>query len=89
MYCCIVHRSTTATTTTTTITNTDTAATRYGYNKASILVGYVWADEPRTGASVLVTGTNKKVAEAEATRIADAIWSARAGFKFGKYTSSN
>ena len=54
-----------------------------GVLDASILVGYVWADEPRTGASVLVTGTNKEVAQAEATRIAQAIWSARAGFKFG------
>ena len=32
---------------------------------------------------MLVTGTNEAVAKAEAVRIADAIWSERAGFKFG------
>jgi microcystin degradation protein MlrC len=54
-----------------------------GVLDASLLVGYVWADEPRATASVVLTGTNQAVLEEEATRIARRYWEAREDFKFG------
>eukprot|EP01063_Lacrimia_lanifica_P026750 TRINITY_DN3658_c0_g1_i2.p1 TRINITY_DN3658_c0_g1~~TRINITY_DN3658_c0_g1_i2.p1 ORF type:complete len:557 (+),score=176.04 TRINITY_DN3658_c0_g1_i2:751-2421(+) len=50
---------------------------------ASVLVGYCWADEPRSGASVLVTADAPEVAEREARRIASVMWSTRKDFRFG------
>jgi len=54
-----------------------------GILDASILVGYAWADEPRVGASVVVTATGREQAEAEARRLARKFWDARAQFRFG------
>ena len=54
-----------------------------GVLDASLLVGYVWADEPRATASVVLTGTDKAVLEKEATRLARQYWEAREDFKFG------
>ena len=54
-----------------------------GITDVSILIGYVWGDEPRSGASVLVTGHNKSVAEREGLRVARAVWANRGDFKFG------
>ena len=54
-----------------------------GVLDASLLVGYVWADEPRAGASVVMTGTDAAVLEREAARLATRYWEARADFHFG------
>jgi microcystin degradation protein MlrC len=49
---------------------------------ASLWVGYVWADEPRTGASVVVTGTDPDAIGREAEKIARRYWEARRAFEF-------
>ncbi len=54
-----------------------------GVLDASLLVGYVWADEPRAGASVVMTGTDEDVLKREAVRLAERYWNARAEFNFG------
>ncbi len=48
----------------------------------SLWVGYVWADHPRTSATVVVTGTDVKAISEEATRIARRFWDARHDFGF-------
>eukprot|EP00756_Hemistasia_phaeocysticola_P037152 Hpha_TRINITY_DN16680_c3_g1::TRINITY_DN16680_c3_g1_i1::g.182512::m.182512 len=59
-----------------------------GVLDASLLVGYCWADEPRSGASVLVTGFERAVCEREALRIAAEVWRRRAEFRFGSPSGS-
>lgn len=54
-----------------------------GILDASLLVGYVWADEPRATASVMITGTDRAAVEREALALARAYWHAREGFVFG------
>jgi microcystin degradation protein MlrC len=54
-----------------------------GVLDASLLVGYVWADEPRATASVVLTGTDPALLEEEAKRLAQQYWDAREDFKFG------
>jgi microcystin degradation protein MlrC len=54
-----------------------------GVLDASIFVGYVWADEPRSGAAIVVTGFEREVIESVAIRLAQAYWEARRGFTFG------
>ena len=49
---------------------------------ASLWVGYAWADEPRSGASVVVTGTSPAALTAEAGKIARRFWDARHAFDF-------
>jgi len=49
---------------------------------APILVGYAWAHEPRTGASVVAPGTNRGAAQGAAVDLAQAFWEARHGFQF-------
>jgi microcystin degradation protein MlrC len=49
---------------------------------ASLMVGYVWADEPRATAAVVMTGTEGAVLEREALRMARAYWDAREDFDF-------
>ena len=53
-----------------------------GVLDASLLVGYVWADEPRSGASAVLTGVHQGVLEREAVRLAHAYWARRSAFKF-------
>lgn len=48
----------------------------------SLWVGFVWADQPRTGATVVVTGTNVDAINSEAERIARRYWDARHAFDF-------
>lgn len=48
-----------------------------------MLVGYVWADEPRGGASVVITGTNPAAEEKVAKNLAQQYWDARKQFDFG------
>jgi microcystin degradation protein MlrC len=50
---------------------------------ASLWVGYAWADEPRAGSSVVVTGSNPARAAACAVDVAQRYWDARKGFLFG------
>lgn len=49
---------------------------------ASLWVGYVWADEPRSHAAAVVTAIDAQVAEREALRIARNYWAARSHFGF-------
>ncbi|MBW4028275.1 MAG: M81 family metallopeptidase [Acidobacteria bacterium] len=54
-----------------------------GVMDASLLVGYVWADEPRATASAVLTGTNPDVLKHEASMLAQQYWDARDAFQFG------
>jgi microcystin degradation protein MlrC len=54
-----------------------------GVLDASLLVGYVWADEPRATASVVLTGTDEGMLQREALRLARQYWDDREDFKFG------
>ncbi len=51
-----------------------------GILDASLFVGYVWADEARNGAAVVVTGFNAASAEEQARVIAQKYWDARQRF---------
>lgn len=53
-----------------------------GIMDASILVGYVWADEARSTASIVLTGTDKAVMEREAKKLALNYWKTRDDFGF-------
>ena len=55
---------------------------------ASLMVGYVWADEPRSTAAAIMTGTDHSVLEREAKRLAQAYWDVRRDFVFGCETGS-
>lgn len=54
-----------------------------GVLDASLLVGYVWADEPRATASAVVTAKRRALAEDQAKALATRYWQARARFEFG------
>ncbi|SIQ20890.1 Microcystin degradation protein MlrC, contains DUF1485 domain [Rhizobium sp. RU33A] len=53
---------------------------------ANLMVGYVWADEPRGTACAVVTAVDKAAAEKVATAIAQSYWDAREDFRFGPVT---
>jgi microcystin degradation protein MlrC len=53
-----------------------------GILDASLWVGYVWADEPRSSASVVVTGTDPASVRHEAEKIARRYWDTRKEFAF-------
>ncbi|MVT00046.1 M81 family metallopeptidase [Devosia marina] len=55
---------------------------------ASFQVGYVWADEPRTTACAVVTGTDRSAIERAANHLAQNYWDIREGFVFGMETGS-
>lgn len=55
---------------------------------ASLMVGYVWADEPRATAAAIMTGTDRAILEREAKRLAKAYWDVREEFVFGCKTGS-
>jgi microcystin degradation protein MlrC len=59
-----------------------------GVMDASLMVGYVWADEPRATASAILTGTNRRVLERHALSLAQAYWDARKDFRFGVLTGT-
>lgn len=59
-----------------------------GVLDASLLVGYVWADEPRASATAIVTGTDEAALIRAASRIAQNYWSVRSQFDFGVRTGS-
>jgi len=55
---------------------------------ASLMVGYVWADEPRATAAAIMTGTALDVLRRAAERLAQDYWDARAQFAFGTRTGT-
>ena len=59
-----------------------------GILDASMMVGYVWADEPRATAAIIMTGTDPATMEREGTRLAQAYWDARDDFVFGSRTGT-
>jgi microcystin degradation protein MlrC len=59
-----------------------------GILDANLMVGYVWADEPRATAAAIMTATDAETAEREAEKLASAYWNARADFRFGPTTGS-
>ncbi len=61
---------------------------RPGIWDASLMVGYVWADEPRATAAAVMTGPDKAALEQAATEMAQAYWAAREAFVFGSKTGS-
>ncbi|MGB8538150.1 MAG: M81 family metallopeptidase [Acidobacteriaceae bacterium] len=54
----------------------------------SLLVGYVWADEPRSTASAVVTGTAPATEKKIAVDLAQQYWDARKEFQFGTETGT-
>lgn len=61
---------------------------RAGILDVTQLVGYVWADEPRSAASVLVTGTAPDAQRQIAAELAQRYWDARKEFTFGSPTDT-
>lgn len=61
---------------------------RPGILDANLMVGYVWADEPRATACAVVTGSNKGAALQAAEEIAASYWHARESFRFGPVTGA-
>ena len=59
-----------------------------GILDASLLVGYVWADEPRATASAVFTGTDPVALDREARALAQQYWDARREFQFGVPTGT-
>ena len=59
-----------------------------GVLDASLLVGYVWADEPRATASAVLTGTGPDVLKRDALSLAQQYWDAREEFTFGVPTGT-
>lgn len=59
-----------------------------GILDVSLLVGYVWADEPRSTASAVVTGTALATEEKIAVDLAQQYWDARKEFQFGTETGT-
>ncbi|QDY44051.1 M81 family metallopeptidase [Candidatus Pantoea soli] len=55
---------------------------------ASLMVGYVWADEPRATAAAIMTGTDARLLTQQAEALALAYWQARARFVFGCTTDT-
>nr|WP_246301750.1 M81 family metallopeptidase [Granulicella arctica] len=59
-----------------------------GILDVSMLVGYVWADEPRATACAVVTGTAVATEEKIAVSLAQQYWDARKEFQFGTVTGT-
>ncbi|MBP1886194.1 M81 family metallopeptidase [Sinorhizobium mexicanum] len=59
---------------------------RPGILDANLMVGYVWADEPRATACAVVTGSDKAAASMAAEEIAGSYWNERENFRFGQVT---
>ena len=59
-----------------------------GVLDASLLVGYVWADEPRATASAVLTGTKPDLLKKDGLSLAQQYWDARQEFKFGVPTGT-
>jgi len=50
---------------------------------ASILIGYAWADEPRSAASVTAFGMDREAVQSAVKDLARQVWGARGHFQFG------
>lgn len=61
---------------------------RPGVLDANILVGFVWADEPRSTACAVVTGTDRNSMARAAEELAGAYSAAREAFAFGPVTDT-
>ncbi|ACP22774.1 MlrC C-terminus family (plasmid) [Sinorhizobium fredii NGR234] len=61
---------------------------RHGILDANLMVGYVWADEPRATACAVVTGSDQAAASKAAEEIAASYWDARKNFRFGPVTGT-
>jgi microcystin degradation protein MlrC len=59
-----------------------------GILDVSLLVGYVWADEPRSTACAVVTGTAPAAEKKIALNLAQQYWDARREFQFGTETGA-
>ncbi|QFI70135.1 M81 family metallopeptidase [Sinorhizobium alkalisoli] len=59
---------------------------RPGILDANLMVGYVWADEPRATACAVITGLERVAASKAAEEIAASYWNARKKFRFGPVT---
>ncbi len=59
-----------------------------GILDVSMLVGYVWADEPRSSAAAVVTGTAPATEKKIAIDLAQQYWDARREFQFGTETGT-
>jgi microcystin degradation protein MlrC len=59
-----------------------------GVLDVSLLVGYVWADEPRSTAAAVVTGTAPEMMKTIALSLAQQYWDARKDFQFGTKTGT-
>ncbi|MBW9113582.1 M81 family metallopeptidase [Rhizobium cauense] len=59
---------------------------RDGVLDANLMIGYVWADEPRATACAVVTATDRSAAVVAADEIALSYWKAREDFVFGPVT---
>ncbi len=59
-----------------------------GVLDANLMVGYVWADEPRATACAVVTGTGRDAMAQAAAGLAAGYFAARHGFTFGPRTES-
>jgi microcystin degradation protein MlrC len=66
----------------------DEITRRDGVVDASVLAGYVWADEPRNHASVVVLGTDRDAVNRGAREISRHLWSVRHDLRFGMPTGS-
>ncbi len=55
---------------------------------ASLMIGYVWADEPRATAAAVLTGTDRAGLLRESAALAARMWAARRGFGFGSRAGS-
>lgn len=55
---------------------------------ANLMIGYVWADEPRATACAVVTGCDYQAAKRVAEEIALSYWQARQDFRFGPVTGA-
>lgn len=55
---------------------------------ASIFVGYVWADEPRASATILISGTDDAAMQRTAARLGQRYWDVRGQFAFGVQAGS-
>ncbi|TWA20113.1 microcystin degradation protein MlrC [Sinorhizobium medicae] len=61
---------------------------RPGILDANLMVGYVWADEPRATACAVVTGADKEAATKAVEEIAASYWFNREEFRFGSIYGS-
>ena len=59
-----------------------------GISDASLLTGYVWADEPRNGASAFVVGPDQNAVVNGARKLAQKMWDSREELLFGMPTGT-